>query len=75
MIVDNQPLGFKQIRKTTDKDGRVRFSCKDTDDCSIYVNGKEIYNGRLKKSERFDSGTSRVRRLMDENNNDENEHQ
>ena len=73
VIVDNQPLGFKQIRKTTDKDGRVRFSCKDTDDCSIYINGKEIYNGRLKKSERLDIGTSRVRRLIEDNNIDKNE--
>ena len=70
IVVDNQPLGFRQIRAVTDKYGRVRFKCRDTSDCSIYINGKEVYNGALKKSDLFGIATDRIKRLNDQKEED-----
>lgn len=63
IVVDNKPMGFSQVRLTTDKDGKVGFECKDTPDCSIYLNGKEIYNGPLSMNRGFCINTNRIRTL------------
>ena len=49
-IVDNEPFGFGQIDAITDDSGRTNLPYHDTSDCSIYIDGIEIYSGRLFKS-------------------------
>ncbi len=48
-IVDNEPFGFGQIDVLTDDRGRICIPYHKTSDCSIYIDGTEIYSGRLYK--------------------------
>lgn len=52
-IVDNTPFGFGQEDVYTDENGQITSSNYETTDCSIYINGKEIYTGPLSKNMQF----------------------
>lgn len=46
-IVDNSLFGFGRIDVQTDKDGNITIPWCETQDCSIFINGKEVYSGKL----------------------------
>lgn len=49
-IVDNEPFGFAPIDVLIDDSGQINLPYYKTSDCSIYIDGIEIYSGRLFKS-------------------------
>lgn len=65
-IVDNQPFGFGQIDVITDENGMISIPYSETSDCSVYIDGKEVYSGRLYKSMLYDEGYNGVISMSDE---------
>lgn len=50
VIIDNTPFGgFGRLVLSSDSSGRLHGELKDTGDCTIYVNGKKVYNGPMSK--------------------------
>ncbi len=48
-IVDNEPFGFGQIDILTDNSGQISIPYHKTSDCSIFIEGTEVYSGPLFK--------------------------
>lgn len=65
-IVDNQPFGFGQIDVITDENGMINIPFCETSDCSIYIDGKEVYSGKLYKSIHYDESCNGVISLSNE---------
>lgn len=47
IIYDNQVFGFGRIEAETDEFGQVKLPFAETNDCTIYIDGNEVYNGNL----------------------------
>lgn len=67
IIIDNKPMGFNRITVVADQDGKVFVDGIDTKDCSIFINGREVYSGPLGLNDDCNIDNRRVKRIIDKN--------
>lgn len=73
-IVDNNLFGFETLRLQTNENGEVITDYITSDDCSIYLDGKEIYNGNLFQEMEYNKyGDGKFVTCLTENNSSESE--
>lgn len=74
VIADNQPFGFQDQHLTTDENGFATMPFAVTEDCSIYLEGKEIYNGKLFENMEYNRyADGQMSTSLTENNSSETE--
>lgn len=50
VIIDNTPFGgFGRLVLSSDSSGKLHGELNDTEDCTIYVNGRKVYDGPMSK--------------------------
>lgn len=68
-IVDNSLFGFGRIDVRTDKDGNITIPWCESQDCSIFINGKEVYSGKLNDNMVYNKNRDGKYNIGDNNDN------
>jgi hypothetical protein len=74
IIYDNRVFGFGRIDAETDEFGQIKLPFAETNDCSIYIDGNEVYNGNLFENMEYNKyGDGKFVHNLESNNSSETE--